>query len=498
MIRQLHAEWTKLRTVRGWVVTMALGFVVIVGLGLAPGPGGTCSPDTCSLPIGPDGDEVTDSFTFAHRSLTGDGSITARVASFTGELPSFDPGAPTRPGLVPWAKAGLIIKDGVTQGSSYAAVMTTGGHGVRMQYDFTHDLTYPGTGPPGPWLRLTRTGDTVTGAASADGVTWSTVAAVRMPGLPSTVEAGLFLTSPQYTEISREVVGLTGASGGPSSAAATFESVDTQGGWAAGDWTGEQIGRGGDRGPEAPPPGTVERSGDAFTLTGGSGDIAPAVAGTNGLGLSLTQTLVGTFLGLVFVLVVATMSVTAEYRRGLIRTTVAASPHRGRILAAKAAVVGAVAFVVGLVAATVVVTAGRAVLVGNGAYVSATPTATVVRMVLGTGALLAVAAVLGVALGALVRRSAVGVTLAMVTVVLPYLLAVTVLSDRVGDRLLSVTPAAAFAVQQSTREYAQVDNLYTVAGGYFPLAPGAGFAVLVGWTALTMAGAWYRLRKADA
>jgi hypothetical protein len=112
--------------------------------------------------------------------------------------------------------------------------------------------------------------------------------------------------------------------------------------------------------------------------------------------------------------------------------------------------------------------------------------------------LLAVAAVLGVALGALVRRSAVGVTLAMVTVVLPYLLAVTVLSDRVGDRLLSVTPAAAFAVQQSTREYAQVDNLYTVAGGYFPLAPGAGFAVLVGWTALTMAGAWYRLRKADA
>ena len=34
MTRQLRAEWTKLRTVRGWVVTMALGFLVIVGLGL--------------------------------------------------------------------------------------------------------------------------------------------------------------------------------------------------------------------------------------------------------------------------------------------------------------------------------------------------------------------------------------------------------------------------------------------------------------------------------
>ena len=45
------------------------------------------------------------------------------------------------------------------------------------------------------------------------------------------------------------------------------------------------------------------------------------------------------------------MFMTAEYRRGLIRTTLAASPRRGRVLAAKALVVGAVAFVAGLLGA---------------------------------------------------------------------------------------------------------------------------------------------------
>ena len=42
---------------------------------------------------------------------------------------------------------------------------------------------------------------------------------------------------------------------------------------------------------------------------------------------------------------------TAEYRRGLIRTTLAASPRRGRMLAAKALVIGAVAFAAGLLGA---------------------------------------------------------------------------------------------------------------------------------------------------
>ena len=41
--------------------------------------------------------------------------------------------------MVPWSKAGLIITAGAGQGSAYAAVMVTGSHGTRMQWNYTGD-----------------------------------------------------------------------------------------------------------------------------------------------------------------------------------------------------------------------------------------------------------------------------------------------------------------------------------------------------------------------
>ncbi len=191
------------------------------------------------------------------------------------------------------------------------------------------------------------------------------------------------------------------------------------------------------------------------------------------------------------------MFVTAEYRRGLIRTTVTATPARARVLVAKAVVLGAVAFVCGVVAAAVVLTLGPGVLRGNGAYVHPSTLDIQLRMARGTGALLAVAAVLALALGALIRRSAAAVTIAVVVIVLPYMLAMSVLPAAAGQWLLRVTPAAAFALQQSAVQYPQVDNLYTPMNGYFPLAPWAGFAVLAGWAALAFGLAAVRLRRRD-
>ena len=108
----LRAEWTKLRTVPGWVAGIAVAAFLIVGVGLMPGMRGSCGRSACSLPVGPEGQEVTDSFTFLHRTLTGDGSVTVRVASLTGLMAVPEPGQ-SKPGLEPWAKAGLIVKDGV-------------------------------------------------------------------------------------------------------------------------------------------------------------------------------------------------------------------------------------------------------------------------------------------------------------------------------------------------------------------------------------------------
>ncbi len=83
-------------------------------------------------------------------------------------------------------------------------------------------------------------------------------------------------------------------------------------------------------------------------------------------------------------------------------------------------------------------------------------------------------------------------------IVLPYLLVVTALPVGAAQWLLRVSPAAAFALQQSAQQYPQVANLYRPADGYFPLAPWAGFAVLGGWTAATLVLAALLLRRRDA
>jgi ABC-type transport system involved in multi-copper enzyme maturation permease subunit len=507
MIKLLHAEWTKLRTVRGWMIALVVAAAAVVGLGLLAGGQGSCGRNgpgsECVLPVGPGGEEVVDRFGLVHRPLTGDGTLTVRVRALTGLLPprpdgreekeggsprQAAPGAGGEPGLAPWAKAGLIIKDGTSAGSTYAAVMLTGAHGVRMQHDFVHDRA---GADRAEWLRLTRSGPTITGEQSADGTSWTTVGTVRLDGLPATAEVGLFATSPQHTWLSRNGVGMTDATGGPSFATGTFDSITLGGAWQNGPWTRTAVG--GDDGS----------TGDGDPATGevsvtGSGDIAPAVSGLAGLGTTISQTLTGTFAGLIVVVVLGAMVMTAEYRSGLVRTSFAAMPGRGRVLAAKAVVLGGTTFAVGTVAAVIVVFAGQRVLRANGVYLHPVSTAAEVRVIAGTGALLAGAALLSLALGTVLRRSLTAVTTGIVVIVLPYLLALTVLPTVAAEWLLRVTPAAAFALQGTAPRYPQVENFYLPANGYFPLPPWAGLAVLAAWTALALTAATIVLRRRDA
>jgi len=87
----------------------------------------------------------------------------------------------------------------------------------------------------------------------------------------------------------------------------------------------------------------------------------------------------------------------------------------------------------------------------------------------------------------------------IVAIVLPYILAVaSLLPLGAGQWLLRITPAAAFAVQQSLTQYPQVAGDYTPTNGYYPLAPWAGFAVLCGYTAIALLAAAVLLRRRDA
>jgi ABC-type transport system involved in multi-copper enzyme maturation permease subunit len=372
-------------------------------------------------------------------------------------------------------------------------MMVTAGHGVRMQYDYTGDIAgTPGTvSAASPrWLRLTRSGGTVTGYQSADGSRWSVVGTVRLAGLPAVVQAGMFAASPGSYQSSSQTLGGSSGSGAATVAAARFDHVSVTGQRAGGGWAGVAVG--------GPSPGTgFHRAAGAVTVNG-SGDIAPYVAAGGQPGTSVEQTLTGAVVGLIAVIVVAAMFMTAEYRRGLIRVTFAASPRRGRVLAAKAVVIGSVTFLAGLAGSIAAVVAGERLLRSNGNFILPVSAFTEVRAVAGTAAIVAVAAVLALALGALLRSSAGAVAAVIAAVVLPYLLAIIVLPEGAADWLLRLTPAAAFAIQQTTPAYPQVSAPYTPGNGYFPLAPWAGFAVLCGYTALAVGLAVVALRRRDA
>jgi ABC-type transport system involved in multi-copper enzyme maturation permease subunit len=487
----LHAEWTKFRTVPGWVSGMVVAALLVVLVALLAGVSSN-QEGSPPVPIGPGGEPVTDSFYFLHQPLAGDGSITVSVSALESSIPKSL--GDLQPGIVPWAKAGLIVKQGTGQGSPYAAIMVTGSHGVRMQDDYINDTA----GLPGPvsaasprWLRLDRSGDTITGYASTDGTNWAKVDTGQVSGLGSTVQVGLFVASPQAVD---------GMGTSSSVSTATFGDLRFQGGWAGGEWIGELLGA--DSPSFAGFPGggsgSFTESGGRFTVTG-AGDIAPAVRYSLPAAGTLGNILTGTFAALIAVIVVGALFITTEYRKKLIHVTLAASPTRGRVLVAKAIVLGAVTFVAGLAGAIVAVPLGARLARANGVYIFPVTSSTELRVALGTAALLATASILALSVGAIVRSSAGAVTTVIVAIVLPYLLiANPFMPTSVANWLTRVTPAAAFAVQQTLVQYPQVASPYTPYNDYYPLAPWAGLAVLAGYAVASLAVAAVLLRRRDA
>ena len=515
----LHAEWTKFRTVRGWGIGMIIAVLVTAGIGIfvaaggaspscqtvsATGQSGGCGGPT--LTLGPGGEPVTSNFYFVRQPLAGNGSITVRVTSLTSLLPptrSEFGTPPSRPGTVPWSKAGIIIgATSLSTPQAYAAMMVTGGNGARMQWNYTGDTP----GLPGAvsaasprWLRLTRDGDTITGYDSADGARWTVVGVVRLAGLASTVQAGLFTASPTLPVSAVNIAGVTQGGGGVTASTGVFDHLSRTGVWPAGRWTGGYTE--GDNAAEAQGIGGYRRVAGRLTVTG-QGDIAPAIPYQGDPGTAtgtIAAYLIATFVGVIAVAVVATMFMTGEYRRGLIRTTLAASPRRARVLAAKVLVIGAVAFVAGLLGAGGAELLGTRLAHSRGSQVFPEPWPTELRMIVGTAALVAVVAVLALAVATMARRSVAAVSIIFVAIVVPYFLsAVATLPVGVADWLMRVTPAAAFAVQQATPRYPQVQAYYAPVAGFYPLAPWAGFAVLCAWTLAALGGAAYLLRRRDA
>ena len=120
---------------------------------------------------------TSDQFNYVSQPLTGDGSIVARVTS--------------QSDTDPWAKAGVMIKQSTTSGSSYALLGVTPGNGITFQYGFNASTSGGSYTFPNGWLKLTRTGSTITAFSSADGSTWTPVGATTI-SLTDPVTIGLF------------------------------------------------------------------------------------------------------------------------------------------------------------------------------------------------------------------------------------------------------------------------------------------------------------------
>jgi ABC-type transport system involved in multi-copper enzyme maturation permease subunit len=184
-------------------------------------------------------------------------------------------------------------------------------------------------------------------------------------------------------------------------------------------------------------------------------------------------------LGVLGVLVMA-----GEYSTGMIRSTLAAVPTRLPVLWSKIAAFGGIAFLVTTVAVFVSFFATQGVLSGSDIVLGISDSG-VVRSLLGAGAYLALAGVLGVALGALLRSVAGGIgLLVVVLMLLPVFtgLLSTSLQDDISPYLPSNAGGSMYALQEASNT----------------LSPGAGLAVLAGWVAVAVAAAAWRLKRSDA
>jgi ABC-2 type transport system permease protein len=182
--------------------------------------------------------------------------------------------------------------------------------------------------------------------------------------------------------------------------------------------------------------------------------------------------------------VLGVLCVSSEYSSGMIRASLIAVPRRGRVLAAKALVLGAVTFAVGEATSFAAFFAGQA-LIGGHAPHAALGDPGVARAVAGTGLLLTALAVLSVAAGTVLRHPAAAIA-AMIAV-------------------LFVLPGVAQALPGSWRN--PVTEFWpTEAGGQVTvvhhaahtLQPWPGFGVMCLFTAIVYAIAWTLLDRRDA
>lgn len=204
----------------------------------------------------------------------------------------------------------------------------------------------------------------------------------------------------------------------------------------------------------------------------------PATAAANAVDIALGGlTITAMIFGVLGVLVV-----TGEYSSGMIRTSFAAVGRRLRLVRAKVAVTATSVFAVSAVAVTAAVVAGQAVYSGGLPTVAVTD---VIDVILGSTVYLTGIALIGLALGFILRSTAGSIsTLVGGVFIGPGLL--SLLPDSITDVFMKYLPSEAGSAIMS-----QVSNPDL-------LSRGAGYAVFAAWVGGLLVVAAYLVQKRDA
>ena len=171
------ATFTDLR-----VATLPQWTAATVGAGA-----GSASHDSALFSISGRGADIwgaADAFRALLTTMSGDGSITARVKSLqqTHE----------------WSKAGVMIRETTAAGAKHAFALVSAAKGMALQYRAAtngataHVSSRAGAAPA--WMRLQRSGNTFTASTSVDGSTWTPIGTATI-AMAADVSIGLAVTS---------------------------------------------------------------------------------------------------------------------------------------------------------------------------------------------------------------------------------------------------------------------------------------------------------------
>jgi hypothetical protein len=223
-------------------------------------------------------------------------------------------------------------------------------------------------------------------------------------------------------------------------------------------------------------------------LASGSSSTGGPGPGNNDI---VRDSLVGVYLAQFAVVALGVLAITSEYATQMIQTTFTVMPRRGRVLVAKALLVGGTVLIVGLASSMTAFLAGQRILRDNGYAPPGYPEWTLhdgpaQRAVFGSALLLTAIALLSLGIGAIVRHSAAAISALLALLFVPLIFA-PALPEHTRELVQKATPGAGFAVQQTVAR-----------GDAIPIGPWAGLGVTFAWAAGALLLALFLIRRRDA